>query len=288
MCAHSTVRVTRTWHSPCYYIPWGRAADSSRQALHSSCFLREDTHAIAPDMTRRRSPSPSARSRPRERKPRTREDRSFEQRDANRDGLLSRDEYVSTGGHPGNFRALDRNSDGMLTRDEFGAARRRRTSAPLPLRLHPPRTPSHSLDRNGDGSLTYGEWTPAALTFNRDRPRQRRPGDPRRVREPARPEHRGGPLRQPRPQRRRLAGAGASSAGTASSSTARTGTTTARISYAEYVANPLPQDSAGRALRRARPQQRPRDRPLRVARRGPARSTAWTRTTTGGSRGTNT
>lgn len=43
----------------------------------------------------------------------------FDQRDANGDGVMSRDEYTSTGGHPGNFRSLDGNGDGVLTRDEF-------------------------------------------------------------------------------------------------------------------------------------------------------------------------
>jgi Ca2+-binding EF-hand superfamily protein len=43
----------------------------------------------------------------------------FEQRDANGDGVLSHDEYTSTGGHPGNFRALDVNGDGVLSRGEF-------------------------------------------------------------------------------------------------------------------------------------------------------------------------
>lgn len=43
----------------------------------------------------------------------------FVERDANRDGVLSPHEYQSTGGHPGNFRALDSNGDGLLTRSEF-------------------------------------------------------------------------------------------------------------------------------------------------------------------------
>ena len=43
----------------------------------------------------------------------------FEQRDGNGDGVLSQDEYTSTGGHPGNFRALDLNGDGVLSRGEF-------------------------------------------------------------------------------------------------------------------------------------------------------------------------
>src|SRR5215203_6442275 len=43
----------------------------------------------------------------------------FNERDANGDGVLSQDEYTSTGGHPGNFRALDLNGDGVLSRGEF-------------------------------------------------------------------------------------------------------------------------------------------------------------------------
>jgi Ca2+-binding EF-hand superfamily protein len=43
----------------------------------------------------------------------------FVERDANRDGVLSPHEYQTTGGHPGNFRALDSNGDGLLTKSEF-------------------------------------------------------------------------------------------------------------------------------------------------------------------------
>ena len=45
----------------------------------------------------------------------------FVERDQNRDGVLSQAEYTSTGGHPGNFRALDVNGDGVLSRGEFVA-----------------------------------------------------------------------------------------------------------------------------------------------------------------------
>jgi hypothetical protein len=43
----------------------------------------------------------------------------FVQRDGNGDGVLTPHEYQTTGGHPGNFRALDANGDGVLSRDEF-------------------------------------------------------------------------------------------------------------------------------------------------------------------------
>ncbi|HET7745682.1 MAG TPA: hypothetical protein VFM29_00180, partial [Vicinamibacteria bacterium] len=43
----------------------------------------------------------------------------MKERDRNGDGVLSRGEYVSTGGHPGNFNALDVNGDGVLSYAEF-------------------------------------------------------------------------------------------------------------------------------------------------------------------------
>ena len=43
----------------------------------------------------------------------------FVERDLNRDGVISGEEYTSTGGHAGNFHALDVNNDGVLSRAEF-------------------------------------------------------------------------------------------------------------------------------------------------------------------------
>ena len=43
----------------------------------------------------------------------------FPQRDGNGDGVLTPHEYQTTGGHPGNFRALDTNGDGVLSYSEF-------------------------------------------------------------------------------------------------------------------------------------------------------------------------
>src|SRR5918992_4461355 len=83
----------------------------------------------------------------------------FEQRDQNRDGSLSRDEYLATGGHPGNFRNLDKNNDGVLSREEFGAGPA--GSAPAPQA--PAADAFRDLDRNNDGVLTQSEWNDPAF-----------------------------------------------------------------------------------------------------------------------------
>ena len=112
----------------------------------------------------------------------------FDQRDANGDGLLSQQEYTSSGGHPGNFRALDANGDGVLTRDEFvggnGGADDRAYEA---TKVDPAyrssdqqypdagyRDPSvltknefRKIDRNGDNVLTKREWDGDMASFRR-------------------------------------------------------------------------------------------------------------------------
>ena len=87
----------------------------------------------------------------------------FEQRDGNRDGVLSRDEYVSTGGHPGNFQALDRNNDGVLSREEFGAGPAGAPGAPA----GPVADAFRVVDRNNDGFISRGEWNDDDSSFNR-------------------------------------------------------------------------------------------------------------------------
>jgi Ca2+-binding EF-hand superfamily protein len=113
----------------------------------------------------------------------------FEDRDANGDGVLSRQEYTSTGGHPGNFRALDVNGDGVLSRDEFvgrtgvveDQAYEGAKADPAyrnPDQRYPdsryPNDPNvltkvefRKIDRNGDNRLTKGEWTGDSATFRK-------------------------------------------------------------------------------------------------------------------------
>ena len=92
----------------------------------------------------------------------------FTERDANRNGYLSLEEY---GGHPGNFHALDRDRDGRLSRSEFvtrGAGAPSddgnvNTVVPEPIRLES----FESMDRNRDGIVSRGEWVGDTFTFNR-------------------------------------------------------------------------------------------------------------------------
>src|SRR5262245_4589335 len=85
-------------------------------------------------------------------------DRRFRERDSNRDGYLSVEEY---GGHPGNFRALDQNRDGRLSRDEFVYRSR---SVPDEDFGTPSGNRSSELDdftrmdRNHNGVISRNEW----------------------------------------------------------------------------------------------------------------------------------
>jgi Ca2+-binding EF-hand superfamily protein len=98
------------------------------------------------------------------------------ERDLNRDGVMTEGEYTSTGGHPGNFRALDTNNDGVLSRNEFVNRRAgiEDDVAPDAGRVDPnTRVGSiaagnqfRAKDRNGDGFLTRGEYGDA-VTFDR-------------------------------------------------------------------------------------------------------------------------
>src|SRR5687768_17483542 len=99
----------------------------------------------------------------------------FVERDANRDGVLSLAEYQSTGGHPGNFRALDTDRDGVLSRAEFvgrGSGVEDDAVPPTPPQstVAPGATPQAQAflvkDRNRDGVLTRAEHGDPA-TFNR-------------------------------------------------------------------------------------------------------------------------
>ncbi len=109
----------------------------------------------------------------------------FNERDGNRDGVLSPHEYQTTGGHPGNFRALDANHDGLLTRAEFlgregvaeqayesekvvpdydyddyddGAVLKKDVLTKDALTRSPALAGFRNKDRNGDGTLTRAEY----------------------------------------------------------------------------------------------------------------------------------
>lgn len=103
----------------------------------------------------------------------------FVERDTNRDGVLTLHEYQSTGGHPGNFRALDTNNDGVLSRGEFvnraggveDDAVAEVKAAPAPVGAADPnvltKVEFNKLDVNRDDVLTKVEWTGDASTFRK-------------------------------------------------------------------------------------------------------------------------
>jgi EF hand len=108
----------------------------------------------------------------------------FNQRDANGDGVLSQQEYTSTGGHPGNFRALDLNGDGLLSRGEFVSREGviedqayEGAKADRVYRNPDQRYPSNpnvlvknefrKIDVNRDNLLTRREWIGDQATFRR-------------------------------------------------------------------------------------------------------------------------
>jgi Ca2+-binding EF-hand superfamily protein len=76
---------------------------------------------------------------------------TFHDRDADRDGRLTAEEY---GGQAGNFSGLDTDGDGWLSLDEFLDRGRMRMSGDF-----------SSLDVNGDGFLGRREWRGARSTF---------------------------------------------------------------------------------------------------------------------------
>jgi Ca2+-binding EF-hand superfamily protein len=92
-------------------------------------------------------------------------EQTFRDRDRNRDGVLTQEEY---GGHVGNFRAMDANGDHVLSRDEF--VNRYRDDATSggsqPIPLPQPGQVDHFAmsDRNGDNVITRSEWRPELMT----------------------------------------------------------------------------------------------------------------------------
>ena len=116
----------------------------------------------------------------------------FAERDPNRDGVLSREEYTSTGGHPGNFRALDMNSDGVLSRGEFV----NRSGSVEDEAVY---TPQAAADRASPAAVTA---LAATTNASGQGPQPRRPADPRGVRRPADLRPRGPQRRRPHQLRR--------------------------------------------------------------------------------------
>lgn len=54
--------------------------------------------------------------------------------DKNKDGVISKEEYMSTGGTDKTFAMYDLNGDGKLDKTEFGKAKGSETGAPMPGR----------------------------------------------------------------------------------------------------------------------------------------------------------